>query len=169
MNSIAQSGTGAIIPEINKNTVDEFSKLWVQGVDGRIEPLSTLNSEIVRKISHKSALYGKSADEVVLSMMAYPEIWRTLLIVRVSDKTVAAQLGTTEKYITIEQVFDEQGNYRISQNVQQAYEKDLPETFDRIGIKTIKGQAEFIDNHHVEVDYNTISSKTFIVAAVRRA
>lgn len=123
LNSFAQSGTGASIPDINKNTVEEFSKLWVQGVDGRIEPLSTLNSEIVRKISHKSTLYGKSADEVVLSMMAYPEIWRTLPIVRVSDKTVAAQLGTTEKYITIEQVFDAQGNYRILENVQQAYSK----------------------------------------------
>ncbi len=122
-NSVAQPGSGAVIPEIGKNTVEEFSKLWVQGVDGRIEPLSTLNSEIVRKISHKSSLYGKSADEVVLSMMAYPEIWRTLPVIRVSDKTVAAQLGTTEKYITIEQVFDAQGNYRILENVQQAYSK----------------------------------------------
>jgi cytochrome c-type biogenesis protein CcsB len=122
-NSYAQAGSGAAIPEISKKTVEEFSKLWVQGVDGRIEPLSTLNSEIVRKVSHKSALYGKSADEVVLSMMAYPEIWRTLPIVRVSDKTVASQLGTTEKYITIEQVFDAQGNYRILENVQQAYSK----------------------------------------------
>lgn len=123
VNVNAQPGATAAIPGIDKSTVDAFSKLWIQGVDGRIEPLSTLNSEIVRKVSHKSALYGKSADEVVLSMMAYPEIWRTLPIIRVSDKTVAAQLGTTEKYITIEQVFDEQGNYRILQNVQQAYSK----------------------------------------------
>lgn len=123
LNSFAQTGTAASIPEISKSTVDAFSKLWVQGVDGRIEPLSTLNSEIVRKISNKSLLYGKSADEIVLSMMAYPEIWRTLPVVRVSDKTVAAQLGTTEKYITIEQVFDEQGKYRILENVQQAYAK----------------------------------------------
>lgn len=52
--------------------------------------------------------------------------------------------------------------------VQQAYEKDMPETFDRIGIKTIKGQAEFIDNHHVKLNDKTISSKIFIVAAGTR-
>jgi cytochrome c-type biogenesis protein CcsB len=119
----AQSGAGAAIPDINDETVDLFSKLWVLGVDGRVEPLSTLNSEIVRKVSGKSSLYGKSADEVVLSMMTHPEIWRTLPIIKVADKTLAGQLGASGKYVTIEQLFDEQGNYKISENVRVAYEK----------------------------------------------
>ncbi len=89
LQGFAQSGLGASIPDINDETVEAFSKLWVQGVDGRIEPVSTLNSEIVRKVSRKSSLYGKSADEVVLSMMTYPEIWRTLPIVKVSSKALA--------------------------------------------------------------------------------
>ena len=52
--------------------------------------------------------------------------------------------------------------------VQKAYEKDMPETFDHIGIETIKGQAEFIDNHHVKVKDKIVSSKIFIVAAGTR-
>jgi cytochrome c-type biogenesis protein CcsB len=123
LGSTAQTGIGAGIPDIDDETVGMFSKLWVLGVDGRIEPLSTLNSEIVRKITGKSSLYGMSADEVVLSMMTYPEIWRTLPIVKVSDKAVAAQLGATGKYVTIEQLFDAQGNYKIAENVRMAYEK----------------------------------------------
>jgi len=119
----AQSGVGAGIPDINDATVEEFSKLWVQGVDGRIEPISTLTSEIVRKVSRKSSLYGKSADEVVLSMMAYPEIWRTLPIIRITEKSVSQQLGVDGNYMTIEQVFDGQGNYSISEKVQAAYAK----------------------------------------------
>jgi cytochrome c-type biogenesis protein CcsB len=115
--------TGAGIPDIHDQVVIDFSELWVQGVDGRIEPVSTLNSEIVRKVSRKSSLYGKTADEVVLSMMTYPEIWRTLPIVRVSDKELAAQLGITGKYISIQQLFDAQGNYRIAENVRAAYSK----------------------------------------------
>ncbi|MCF6357253.1 MAG: cytochrome c biogenesis protein ResB, partial [Draconibacterium sp.] len=39
--SFAQSGVGAAIPDIDKKLVKEFSELWVQGVDGRIEPVST--------------------------------------------------------------------------------------------------------------------------------
>jgi cytochrome c-type biogenesis protein CcsB len=119
----AQSGAGAGIPDINNETVSLFSRLWVLGVDGRIEPLSTLNSEIVRKVSGKSTLYGNSADEVVLSMMTQPEIWQTLPIIKVADKTLAAELGANGKYVTIQQLFDAQGHYRISENVRKAYEK----------------------------------------------
>jgi cytochrome c-type biogenesis protein CcsB len=119
----AQTGAGAAIPDISDATVKEFSKLWVQGIDGRIEPLSTLNNEIVRKVSGKSSLYGFSADEVVLSMMTYPEIWRTLPIVKISEKPVAEELGASGKYITIDQIFDAQGNYAIAEKVQAAYAK----------------------------------------------
>lgn len=122
-NASAQNGIGAGIPKINDQLVKEFSELWVQGVDGRIEPISTLSSEIVRKVSRKSSLYGRTPDEVVLSMMTYPEIWRTLPIVKVSNEMVAAQIGTSGKYTTIQQLFDAQGNYKIQENVQEAYSK----------------------------------------------
>jgi len=121
--SNAQSGVGAGIPDVDNKLVKAFSELWVQGVDGRIEPVSTLSSEIVRKVSRRSSLYGKSADEVILSMMAHPEIWRSMPIVRVSNKTLAAQLGAQNKYITIQSLFDEQGNYKISEAVRAAYAK----------------------------------------------
>lgn len=121
VSSYAQSGAG--IPDIDNKLVSDFSELWVQGVDGRIEPVSTLSSEIVRKISGKSSLYGKSADEVILSMMVYPEIWRTLPIIKISNKTVGSQLGVSGKSITIQQFFDSQGNYIISENVQAAFAK----------------------------------------------
>ncbi len=121
--SRAQTGIGAGIPDIDREVVKNFSELWVQGVDGRIEPVSTLSSEIVRKITHKSSLFGKSSDEVVLSMIAFPEIWRSLPIILVSNKTLADELGASGKFITIQQLFDAQGNYRISENVREAYNK----------------------------------------------
>ena len=119
----AQTGMGAGIPEINDEIVDKFSKIWVQGLDGRIEPTSTLNSEIVRKVTGKSKFFGKDADEVVLSMMAYPEIWRSMPIVKVKNKTLAAQLGAQNKYVALESLFDEQGNYKILEAVRAAYAK----------------------------------------------
>lgn len=121
--SSAQGGIGAIIPDIDDNVVTEFSELWVQGVDGRIEPVSTLTSEIVRKVSKKASLYGKSSDEVVLSMITHPEIWQTMPIIKVSNTTLAETLGAQNKYITIQSLFDEQGNYKISEAVRAAYAK----------------------------------------------
>lgn len=119
----AQTGLGAGIPDVDNSIVKEFSELWVQGVDGRIEPVSTLASEVVRKVSRKSSLYGKSPDEVLLSMMAYPELWRSMPIIRVSNKTLAATLGAEGKYISMQSLFDEQGTYKISEAVRAAYAK----------------------------------------------
>jgi cytochrome c-type biogenesis protein CcsB len=121
--SSAQTASGAGIPDIDNKVVEEFSKLWVQGVDGRIEPVSTLTSEIVRKVSRKSTLYGLSPDEVVLSMMAYPEIWQTLPIVYIAEEAVSLELGVEGKRMVLNQLFDGQGNYKIAEKVQAAYAK----------------------------------------------
>jgi cytochrome c-type biogenesis protein CcsB len=98
--------------------------LWVQGADGRIEPVSTLSGEIVRKISRKSSLFGKSPDEVVISMMTYPEIWRSMPVIRVSNKALISRLGITGKYISVNQLVDDQGNYIIAEDVRNAYNKN---------------------------------------------
>lgn len=52
--------------------------------------------------------------------------------------------------------------------VQKAYEKDLPETFESIGIDVLMGHASFLDNHHVSLDGKTISSDYFIIASGTR-
>ncbi len=120
----AQSGSaGTAIPTVNKAIVEEFSKVWVQGPDGRIEPMSTLASEVVRKVSRKSKLYGKQPEEVMLSVMAWPEIWQELPIIKVSNKQLATDLGIAGKYATIKQLFDEQGAYKLMDRVMAAHNK----------------------------------------------
>lgn len=48
------------------------------------------------------------------------------------------------------------------------YEKDLPETFEEIGIHVLHGTAAFVDRHHIEVDGRRISSEKFILATGTR-
>lgn len=119
----AQSGFAGSIPDIPDNTVETFSKLWVQGVDGRIEPASTLNSEVVRKLTHRSSIFGLSPDEMVLSMMSHPEIWHSMPMILVPDNTLQQILGVNGKFMSYHQMFDEQGRYRIIDNVRAAYNK----------------------------------------------
>src|SRR5512145_1870191 len=48
--------------------------------------------------------------------------------------------------------------------VKRAYEKDLPETFEEIGIKIITGTATFLDAHHISVNGQIVSARNFIIA-----
>ena len=120
----AQPGGGnAALPDISNKVAEQFSRIWVQGHDGRVEPISTLSSELFRKVSRKSTIYGKSTDEAFLSMMSWPEIWRELPVIKVENKLVAEQLGTDGDYVSFIQLFDNQGNYRIADKVKAAYSK----------------------------------------------
>jgi pyruvate/2-oxoglutarate dehydrogenase complex dihydrolipoamide dehydrogenase (E3) component/anti-anti-sigma regulatory factor len=52
--------------------------------------------------------------------------------------------------------------------VKSAYEKDVPETFEQIGITMVSGAAAFVDRHHIEVNGRTFSSASFIIAVGTR-
>jgi anti-anti-sigma factor len=54
---------------------------------------------------------------------------------------------------------------RIRDIVRTAYEKDLPETFERIGIRMVQAQATFLDPHRIRAGGETLSAKKFIIAA----
>jgi len=53
---------------------------------------------------------------------------------------------------------------RIGEIVRKAYEKDLPETFEKIGIDVLRAPATFIDDHHVTAGGRTLSAGRFIIA-----
>ena len=118
----ANVGSTAGIPSLEKQLVADFSELWVHGRDGRIEPMSTLSNEILRKLCRKSTLNGMSSDEVVLSMKLYPDLWKTVSFLKI-DKKIAPTLGINGKYASATEIFDANGQYRIADQVKAAYAK----------------------------------------------
>jgi cytochrome c-type biogenesis protein CcsB len=140
----ANSSEIAGIPKIDQSIIDDFSKLWIQGPDGRIEPAATLTSELLRKVSRKSNFYGRSAEEVVLGLYLYPELWRNVSLVKVSNDQIKGELGVTESRIPLTAFFDQNGNYKLIEKVKAAfnkmpafrnvYEKELINIDERVNI-----------------------------------
>jgi len=52
----------------------------------------------------------------------------------------------------------------IRRIVKRAYEKDLPETFEAIGIKIITGTSSFVDSHRISANGQIFSAQKFIIA-----
>jgi cytochrome c-type biogenesis protein CcsB len=152
VNARGNEAAVAGIPSLDKELVADFEELWVHGNDGRIEPMSTLSGEILRKVSRKSSFYGKSPAEVVLSMNLYPELWRTVPMIRV-EKQVADLLGVRGDYAAAIDFFDREGRYKLLQDVQAAYgkmpafrgqlEKDLIYVDERVNICFMVYNGEF--------------------------
>ena len=113
----------ASIPRMEESVIKEFSQLWIQGNDGRIEPVGTMASEILRKVSRQSEFYGRPPEEVLLGLNMYPELWRSVSLVSVSNDQLKGLLGVTEKRVPLTAFFDDEGNYKLIEQVQAAFAK----------------------------------------------
>jgi len=108
-----------VSPAISK----EFAKVWVQGHDGRIKPFSTLAYEVVMKVSRSESLEGQVPEQVVLGMAVNPQQWQQVEMIAISDDQILAKLGRTGGKASFNDFFDQQGNYKLANDVQIAYGK----------------------------------------------
>ena len=75
-------------------------RLVTQSRQGRLEPTSTLASEILRKVAKKTSWEGMSPTEVYLDMQANPEKWKSIEIIKVANPELRRMLGATGKYVS---------------------------------------------------------------------
>lgn len=103
--------------------VEAFSEVLVQDNQGRVEPVNTLASDLLRKISRKSEWDGMSATEVFLDMNSNPGKWKNVAMIKVANNELMKMLGYSGGFVTFSQMFDASGNYRLNNLVEEAYNK----------------------------------------------
>ena len=103
--------------------IKEFGRLLTQDHEGRIEPVHTLASDLLRKITKKSEWEGMSPVEFFLDMSANPDKWKNAPLVKVDNKELQKVLGVSSDFVSFSQMFDQSGNYRLNDLVQQSYNK----------------------------------------------
>lgn len=123
---------------INKQHAKKFGELIVQDQDGRMKPVNTLSSEIMRKIYRKDKMSGLNSDQIFLGMLTNPVYWQGVPMIKVSDGELKRLIGVSGKYASFNDFLDqEMGFYKLSEAVNKAYEKKPVErtSFDKDVIK----------------------------------
>ncbi len=130
---------------INENAVSEehaakFGRLIVQDQGGRMKPVNTFSSELLRKVS-KSDKYEKlNADQVFLSMVQFPNAWFEvpLIYIKPGNDSIRHIIGINkdEKYAPFIKFFDQTGNYKLSKYLDAAYQAAVPDQFQKDFIET---------------------------------
>jgi cytochrome c-type biogenesis protein CcsB len=113
------------LPEIPLEIANDFGQILVQDNGGRIEPVSTLSSEILRKIARKENYKGQTSDQVLLGMMVYPGQWQLEPMIRVGHEGIQQELGIESKYASFVDFFrsDSYSGYSLRPLVEEAYRK----------------------------------------------
>ena len=120
-NSNSAFGAGNIASK--QKHINAFGELLVQDHEGRIEPVSTLASDLLRKIAKKDNWEGMSSVEFFLDMSANPDKWKSIPFIKVANPELKKNLGISEDMISYFQMFDQAGNYKLNDLVQQSYNK----------------------------------------------
>ncbi|WP_372773820.1 cytochrome c biogenesis protein CcsA [Mangrovibacterium sp.] len=109
---------------MNNEHVKAFDQLLVQDRQGRIEPINTLASEVLRKLTRKNTYQGQSATEVFLGMSAMPEAWKNEPIIKIANSELASQLSIIGDFASFAQLVDaSRGIYKLRDLVDEAYQK----------------------------------------------
>ncbi len=110
---------------INTEQAEMLSHILVQDQGGRIKPLQSMASDVLRKVSKKESLSGLNPVQVVMGMYLFPEYWQRTDMIKVSNGDIRKLLGISDSYASYIDFIDmnSRRGYKLAGPVQQAYKK----------------------------------------------
>ena len=118
----------------------EFGKVLIQDPRGRMKPMNTFTSEILRKLSHKNSYNGQSADQVILSMASNPEAWYDEPLIKIGKQAEInklLELSENVEYASYNDCFFPNGEYKLKAAARSAFNAPARErgTFEKAIVK----------------------------------
>jgi len=134
---------------------DKFGRLVIQDIGGRMMPVNTYASELIRKLSKQDSYEGFNANQLFLSIQESPQLWFEVPIIYLKSKkadSIRNIIGVpnSQKYVSLVDFFDEKLNYKLDPYLLDASRAEIPTAF----------QKEFLEvNRRVSLLYNTIEGR----------
>ena len=119
-----------------KAHADEFGHLVIQDLSGRMMPVNTYASEMLRKLSKQDTYEDFDANQVFLSIQESPRLWYNVPIIYLKLKkadSIRKIIGVSkeDKYATLSDFFTERGAYKLGPYLEEAYKTQVPNGFQK--------------------------------------
>lgn len=115
--------------------VDEFNKLILQDPGGRMKPMNTFGSELLRKLTKKDKIYDLTSDQVILSLFSAPQEWNDVPIVFITKNNSKLRdklnIPHTQKFAKLSDFFDTNGGYILADEVLKASKKKIKTKYEQ--------------------------------------
>lgn len=120
----------------------KFGRLIIQDAGGRMKPINTFSSELLRKVSHENTYKGMNSDQVFLSMTQGGNIWIQvpMIYIKKGNDSIRKIIGidADRKYASFIDFFDNTGTYKLTPYLETAYKSANPNQFEKDFIETDK-------------------------------
>ncbi|ATA92747.1 cytochrome C biogenesis protein [Capnocytophaga canimorsus] len=113
---------------------EKFGELVIQDA-GRMKPIHTFSSELLRKMSKKDTFKNMDANQVFLSMMLNPVVWYHVdfIFIKKANDSLHKILGVEKgkKYVSAIDFVDKQMRSKLDPYLQEAYATNTPNQFQK--------------------------------------
>ncbi len=122
---------------VSKEHAAKFGEIVLQDEAGRMKPINTFSSELLRKLSLKDKYEDMNADQVFLSMMLNPAVWYNIEFIAVDKKKQNDSIRNTigipsgEPFAKATDFFDNNGNYKLEPFLRDATSTNNPNKFQQ--------------------------------------
>ncbi|MFY7810737.1 MAG: cytochrome c biogenesis protein CcsA [Flavobacterium sp.] len=120
---------------VGKEHAAKFGRLIIQDENGRMKPLNTFSSELLRKVSKSDNYKGFNSDQVLLSMITYPREWTEIPLIYIKKGNDSIRnilgVGSDVKYLKFIDFFDANGSYKLSPYLEEASKAQVPSVFQK--------------------------------------
>lgn len=128
--------------KVSEEQAEKFGRLVIQDLGGRMKPINTFSSELLRKVSKQDHYKGMNSDQTFLSMTQFPQVWYNvpMIYLKKDNDSIHKLIGVPvgEKYTSLVNFFDERGNYKLTKVLDEAYKAAVPNQFQKDFIETDK-------------------------------
>ena len=152
---------------INAEHAEKFGQLVMQDHRGRMKPMNTYASEILRKLSRKESLYGMTAEQIVLGMAAHPKNWYDVPLIKAGKHEKTKKILPTPangSLVSYSDFFDADGKYKLREHVRVAYntpkkdrgvfEKEMMKLDEKVNICSMVFSGRFMKLFPIPNDAN---------------
>lgn len=120
----------------------KFGRLVIQDGGGRMKPINTFSSELLRKVSQSDSYNDMNSDQVFLSMTQYASYWIEIPVIylRRGNDSLRQIIGVDKKakFAPFVAFFDAKGNYKLSKYLEESFKAANPNQFEKDFIETDK-------------------------------
>lgn len=129
MGSIALLATPLHATTTNGHTsqrthAQKLGTLPSQSTSGRIVPLHTQASEVLRKVYGNDDYKGWNVEQFLLSVIAHPEAWVNEPLIKIKPQLLPATYQWNKAYISYHDAFATNGSYLLEREVAEIYRKN---------------------------------------------
>ncbi|MBE9488735.1 MAG: cytochrome c biogenesis protein ResB, partial [Bacteroidetes bacterium] len=126
---------------------ERFGELVIQDEGGRMKPVNTFASELLRKVSKKDTYQDFDANQVLVSLIMNPRAWYFVPFIYIKkDNTKVRDLigiPQDQKYARFSDLFSEKGEYKLTDEVAKAHKKKIKNKYEE-SILNIDGRANLL-------------------------